>query len=714
MTTESRGSGVAGAVRRRRLALGWGQEELARRAGVSVRAIRNIERQRVTAPRDDSLRRLFAALDAAESRHRGPDGPVTIPTALTISVLGPLTVRHGAVVTDPRSRRLRELLGLLAICAPHPVGRDEIIDTLWGDRPPRTCQALVRTYVTRLRKLLEPDHLPGRARAVVPTPAGYRLDVGPDTLDLLAFNDLLQRGLRAGSIGDHHHAHHLLAQALDCWRGPLLATIDTDLVRHPAAVALAERRLSAATAYADAGLAVTEYDAVVDRLRPLVVEEPLHEGLHAQLMLALAATGQQAAAVQLYTDLRTRLDDGLGIAPGPAAEDAYLRVLRQDVGAGGGGAPVAAPVAAPVVVPPAQLPAHDPNFVGRRAHLTRLDELLAVVTQRDGPVVCTVTGSAGVGKTALALHWSRRVRDHFPDGQLYVDLRGFDQLAPPAPPADVLGDFLTALGVAPHAVPAGLAARAALYRTVSSGRRLLVVLDNASDTEQVRPLLPGAAGCFVVVTSRHALTGLVAGGAHRVPVDVMPVDEAAALVAQRVGPRRRAREPFAVDRIVERCGRLPLALTIVAARAAGNPRLSLTGLAAELSDSRRGLDALNGGDTGSDVRAAFSWSYRRLDPESGRMFRLLGLSPGTDITVAAAGSLAGIPPARARVLLSSLARVHLLAEHRPGRYVMHDLLRRYAGELATDLDSGHGRTAAIRRVWLIRRRGPRLVSRSRT
>ncbi|GAA4536020.1 BTAD domain-containing putative transcriptional regulator [Amycolatopsis samaneae] len=698
MSGDGRTPDLGGLVRRHRLAAGWRQEDLAARAGVSVRTVRNIERNRVAAPRDGSLRRLLASLGIPRPAGLvGPDAPAVDedaagpgPVAPRIDVLGPLSVHRGEDVVDLRSRRLRELLGLLAIRTPHAVGRGEIVDWLWEERPPRTCLALVNTYIARLRDLLEPDRAPDRpARVVVRTATGYRLE--PGGLDLTTFDDLLDRGLRAGATGDHRAAWRLLTRALDRWRGPLLADVGTRLVRHPAAVAIAARRMSALIAYADAALASGAHDHAVARLRPHVEEEPLHEGLHARLMLALAGTGQQAAAVDLFTGLRARLADNLGISPGPVVHDAYLRVLRQETGPIGRG-----PAPAAAVTVPAQLPPAVPAFVGRAAHLRGLDELLSTVDDRAGPVIGVLSGWAGVGKTALAVWWAHGVRDRFPDGQVYVDLRGFDPAGVPAVPADVVHDFLAALGVAPDAIPAGLAARTALYRTLAADRRLLVVLDNAEDEAQVRPLLPGSAGCFVLVTSRRRLTGLLAGGASQVTVDLLPEDEAAALLALRVGADRVAREPAAARRIVDRCAGLPLALTIVAARAIANPRFGLADLAAELGGLQRGLDSLDGGD--ADVRAVLSWSYDKLDPGQARMFRLLALVPGVDVTAPAAASLAAVARARAHAALTELARAHLIGEHSPGRYSMHDLLRGYGRELTRTSDSVEDRAAAVRRL----------------
>ena len=326
---------------------------------------------------------------------------------------------------------------------------------------------------------------------------------------------------------------------------------------------------------------------------------------------------------------------------------------------------------------PRQLPADVAGFTGRAEPLADLDALLDT-----GPV-CVLSGTAGVGKTTLAVHWAHRTADRFPDGQLYVDLRGFHPNGPAMDPAEAVRGFLTANDVPPHRIPAGIDAQAALYRSLLAGRRMLVVLDNARDAEQVRPLLPGSPGCRTLVTSRNRLPGLVAsGGAHPLGLDLPSAGEARQLLASRIGDRHGPAEPDAVDEIVRLCARLPLAMAIVAARVATSPGVALGRVAGELRDTLGGPAAFADGDTATDVRGVFSWSYRVLGDDAGRLFRLLGLHPGPDVSPAAAASLAGVPPERARALLAELAGAHLLTEDADGRYGFHDLLRAYAAELA--------------------------------
>ena len=348
---------------------------------------------------------------------------------------------------------------------------------------------------------------------------------------------------------------------------------------------------------------------------------------------------------------------------------------------------------------PAQLPADVAGFVGRTDQLSRLGKLLDGGDRPATVVISAIAGTAGVGKTALAVHWAHASLDRFPDGQLYVNLRGFDPGGTVAMPGEVVRFFLDALDVPAQLVPEGLDAQSALYRSLLAERRMLVLLDNARDAEQVRPLLPGTSSCLVLVTSRNQLTGLIAGaGALPPPLDVLSPEEARDLLARRLGMDRVAAESVAVEQIIGRCARLPLALAIVAARAATDPELSLAALAAKLGHPQHRLDALTTGDAGTDVRSVFSWSYQQLSRPAGRLFRLLGLHPGPGLSASAAASLAGLTPARVRPLVAELVRAHLVTEPVPGRYVLHDLLRAYAGELAAAGEPEADRQAAVRRL----------------
>ncbi len=349
---------------------------------------------------------------------------------------------------------------------------------------------------------------------------------------------------------------------------------------------------------------------------------------------------------------------------------------------------------------PAQLPLDVHGFTGRARHLEALDAFAVADGEQPTAVVITVIdGAAGVGKTALAVHWAHRVADRFGDGQLYINLRGFDPTGTPLAPAEVIRIFLEALDVPPWRIPAGLDAQAALYRSLLAGKRMLILLDNARDVDQVRPLLPGGPGCLVLVTSRNQLTGLVATeGAHPLTLDPLGSGEARDLLTHRLGTQRVTAEPESAEAITTACGRLPLALAIVAARAATNPHLSLHDLADELGGTANGLDALSTGEAATDIRAVFSWSYHALSPAAARLFRLHGLCPGPDTSIPAAASLAALPVVRVRPLLAELARANLIVEHIPGRFILHDLLRAYAADLAQHADPDEQRHAATHRL----------------
>jgi tetratricopeptide (TPR) repeat protein len=356
---------------------------------------------------------------------------------------------------------------------------------------------------------------------------------------------------------------------------------------------------------------------------------------------------------------------------------------------------------------PTQLPADVPAFTGRAEHLVDLDKLLPGGPHSHdsgdaGPpavVISAINGTAGVGKTALAVHWAHRVRDRFPDGQLYVNLRGFDPSCQAVAPTTAVRDFLDALEIPPQRIPANPDAQAALYRSLLADKRMLVVLDNARDTAQVRPLLPGTPGCLVVVTSRNQLTSLIAAhGAHPVTLDLLTPDEARNLLIHRLGPDRLAAEPDAVTEIITRCARLPLALILVAAHAVLRPHIALATLAGELRDSQQRWQILAGDDPSTDVRSVFSWSYHTLTPQAARLFRLLGLYPGLDIGTPAVVSLTAQPADQVRTLLAELTRANLLTEHTPCRYTLHDLLRAYATHLAHTTDTEDQRHAATHRI----------------
>ncbi|MEV4514202.1 tetratricopeptide repeat protein [Dactylosporangium sp. NPDC049525] len=415
-----------------------------------------------------------------------------------------------------------------------------------------------------------------------------------------------------------------------------------------------------------------------------------------------ARTGWSHTAVAEYftgktlppTDRFDVLVDLLGAGPAErgALATARDRVHEQRRGDAGPAAPQ------PPALVPRQLPPAVQQFSGRCPELAELTDLAARASAT-GPVTVAITGTAGIGKTALALHWAHRMAGRYPDGQLYLDLRGFDPSGAAMPAGEALSQLIEALGVPPQRIPPDLAARAALLRTALAGRRMLIVLDNARDSAQTRPLLPGTPGCLVVVTSRNQLPGLVAAtGAHPVTLDLLRPEEATELLLRRVGPHRGQAGPAAIDAIVARCAGLPLALALVAARAATRPRAALSSLAAELRDARTPLDALDSDEPDGAVRTVFWWSYRALRPAAARLFRLLGLHPGGGVPVSTAASLAGLPVAGTQPLLAELVLANLLTEHTGGRYLLHDLLRAYATERVAAEEPDDQRAAAVRRM----------------
>ncbi len=595
-------------------------------------------------------------------------------------ILGPLDVRAGGRALDLGGARQRRVLAALLLNPDRAVPLSLLIEAAWDDDPPATAPRQVQNRVAALRKVLT------RAGAIIDTVEGpgYRLRIGPDELDATVFEELAERGQATRDPA-------LLRRALDRWRGPALAGLGGRVVGR-AAARLDERRLAVWEECLELELAAGRHDAVVYELAALVAERPLRERLVGLWMTALHRCGRRDEALAAYRVLADRLAEELGIDPSPRLRRVHEAVLRGD-------ATVAvSPATAPTVVP-AQLPRDVPGFAGRVSDLAELDAVRSDAQATPTVVISAIAGTAGVGKTALAVHWAHQVRDKFPDGQLYVNLRGFDPAGAAKAPDQAIRGFLDALHVPPSQIPADPAAQAALFRSLLVDKQMLVVLDNARDADQVRPLLPHAPGCLVLVTSRNELADLVAtDGARLIMLDLLTADEARHLLTRRLGTDRVAAEPEAVEEIITRCARLPLALAIVAARAASDHRLQLADLAGELRRTRGGLAPFTGDDPRTDVRAVFSWSYRTLTPDAARLFRLLGLHPGPDISASAAISLAGMPPTGVGPALAELARAHLIAEHTPGRYTFHDLLRAYAAEEAQASEPADQREAAIHRV----------------
>jgi DNA-binding SARP family transcriptional activator len=627
--------------------------------------------------------------------------------ALRFGVLGPVRAWRGDEPLPTGSPQQRAQLAALLLREGRTATASELIDALWGEEPPSRALATVRTYASRLRKALGAEVLHSES-------GGYALRLSEgDELDLLSAQELVADAEKARSSGDLGRARALLDEALALWDGESLAHVpgpyaETQRTR------LEEWRLQHLEARLDMDLEQGRHGEAVSELTALTATHPLRERLRELLMLALYRSGRQAEALAVYADTRRLLTEELGVDPRPGLRELQQRILRADPALAEPPAAEPEPAAAPVR--PAQLPATVPDFTGRSAFVTELGEVLASA-DASGRVmaVSALAGIGGVGKTTLAVHVAHQARGAFPDGQLYVDLQGAGPRA--AEPETVLGSFLRALGTADSAIPDSLDERAALYRSLLDGRRVLVLLDNARDAAQVRPLLPGTEGCAALVTSRIRMVDLA--GAHLVDLDVMSPEEALELFTRIIGVERAAGEREAALDVVAACGFLPLAIRIAASRLAARRTWTVSVLAAKLADERRRLDELRAGDLA--VKATFELGYGALEPAQARAFRLLGLADGPDISLAAAAAVLDLPVEETEDLLESLVDMSLLESAAPGRYRYHDLVRLYARACAERDEREPGeRDAALSRlldfylatvagVYAIERPGDRLM-----
>jgi DNA-binding SARP family transcriptional activator len=663
-------------------------------------------------------------------------------------ILGPLEVWTDGNWQPISAEKWRSLLVCLLLRAGQVVPTDTLADELWGDDPPAKAKNLISIYVLRLRRLLgdaDGKLLAWRA-------PGYILTLADGDLDAARFDSLVADGRRALQDGDAVRAAALLGAGLGLWRGPFLGDVPPTPLIATHTERLREHRLSATELWATALIASDRHGEAIRELRGLVAESPLREGLWLLLMRALEAAGRRAEALDVYAQAREVISEELGVDPGPDLQRLYAQLLAADAAgptsaagsrpAGAGeqeppgtiamgtyvepGASQPMPVAAdesepaagrqaspasglaprvqanPVGPWPAQLPADIGDFTGREIHVRQLCTMLTSGAAAGSPgavPVAFVAGAGGLGKTTLAVHAAHQVRDQFPDGQLYVDLLG----ATPQPlhPGDVLARFLRDLGVEGDRVPAGDEERSALYRTRLTGRRVLIVLDNARDTAQVRPLLPGSATCAVLVTTRNRTADLAS--TRFVDLNVLNDDEALALFSRILGDERAMAEPEATAQVLDACAGLPLAIRICAARLAARSHWQIATMANRLRDVRRRLDELKVGDLA--VRASFRVSYEslqrgeRIDPA--RVFRLLGLWQGPSISLAAAVALTGVDSGDEDVVadvLEGLVDAHLLESPEPELYRLHDLLRVYATERAIAEEAAHERRVAVDRL----------------
>jgi DNA-binding SARP family transcriptional activator/tetratricopeptide (TPR) repeat protein len=647
--------------------------------------------------------------------------------ALRVGVLGPVMAWYGDQELPVGQPRQQAVLGILAMRANRVISRGELVDAVWGQDPPASAEGGIYTYVAGLRRVFEPNRsLRGPGRVLASSGAGYVLHLVPGQPDAVAFEQDLGRARQMRKAGDLAGAVLALNSALSLWRGIAFAGVpgpfaETERVR------LGELRSTAAEERADVLLSLGRHEEVVPDLTAMVADHPLRERMRGLLMIALYRCGRHAEALRVFAEGRRVLAEELGIDPSGDLSRIHQQVLTMDPvlaappdltlelldgdAAGTSSAlddghrrPRADGMITPV---PAQLPLDAPGFSGRHEELGRLQAMLPAKSGEAGPEtgdgetvkIVVISGTAGTGKTALAVRFGHQVARRFPGGQLHVNLRGLDPATPPMEAAEALRFFLEALGVPPYRIPADTQGRSALFRSLLDGKRMLIVLDNARNGAQVRPLLPGSPGCLVVVTSRNEMTGLVAAeGAVPLTLDVLSDAEAHEMLARRLGRDRIAAESEAADEIISSCARLPLALSIAIGRAASRPKRPLTELAAELSDARGRLDALEADDAVTNVRAVLSWSYDQLSGPAARMFRLLGVHPGPDISLSAAASLAGVTRAEAGAALRELARTHMVAEYLPARFTFHDLLRAYAADQAERHDPEPERQAAMHRV----------------
>jgi DNA-binding SARP family transcriptional activator len=610
--------------------------------------------------------------------------------AMQFGVLGPLRVTGGSGESAAVSAaRLRVLLAVLLWRANQPVPVDELAEMVWDGIPPAGAAGAVRALVMRLRRVLGQ---PIGARLITRAP-GYVIELSGDELDASRFETLSNAAGAAVRAGRWAEAAQAAAAALGLWRGTPLADVSSQVLRDAWLPHLEQVRVQALEWRFEADLHEGRHEWLIPELREVSGHHPLRERFRAQLMLALAKAGRQAEALAAYQEARRVLVGELGIEPGPELREMRERILA-------GGTALAASSSAPGEsrpVVPRQLPTGVRSFTGRQAELGVLSGLVEQAGQaaRDGGtvVISAIDGMAGVGKTALAIHAAHRLASKFPDGQMFIDLHGYTEGYQPRTPADALDWLLRALNVSAQQIPQDTEERAALYRQRLAGTRTLVVLDNAASEAQVRPLLPGSAGCLVLVTSRRRLKGL--DDAHILSLDVLPPADAIALLRVVAGPERVAADDPVLAEIAGLCGHLPLALRIAAALLRHRPAWTLEHLARLLRDQRQRISALSDGER--DLGAVFDMSYRSLTTALQNLLRSLGLVPGPDIDAYAAAALTGTDPAIAARLLEDLTDHNLLIQRAPGRYRLHDLIRLDARALA-DSDPLPGHDCALDRL----------------
>ncbi|MGN9786301.1 AfsR/SARP family transcriptional regulator [Nonomuraea sp. ZG12] len=615
---------------------------------------------------------------------------------LRFAVLGPVRAWRDGSELDLGTPLQRSILGMLLLREGRAVTPTEMIDAVWGEEAPPRALGALRTYVSRLRTVLEPDR-PARTRPDLLTSVGrgYALRLPQNSLDLTRFEAGIAEAESARRAGRPSAAAQCLRDALRLFEGEPLAGAVGPYAEHQRD-RLIERRISVIESLMDLDLELGNHAAVVSELIALTADHPLRERLRAQLMLAYYRCGRQGDALAVFTETREALIEELGIEPGPELTALHQRILAADPKLAAAEVAAEAPEPedepAPELPRPAQLPAAVNDFTGRKEIAGRLRTLLSAQSSAEGVPVAVICGIGGVGKTALAVHVAHATGDLFPDGQLYVDLRGYTDEA--TAPESALGAFLRALGIPPDVIPEVPAERSALFRSLLADRRILVLLDNARDAAQVSPLLPGSPGCAALVTSRVKLADLPS--ARLIDLDVMEPDEALSLFATVAGPERVAAEHAAAMDVVAACGFLPLAVRIVAARLAARPSWTVASLGSRLADEQRRLDELRVGDLA--VEATFALGYGQLEGSQARAFRLLSLPTGPDISTGAAAAVLSLSMRQAEDVLESLVDASLLEAPAPGRYRFHDLLKLFARRALEKSERPQARTMALRRL----------------
>ncbi|RJQ78998.1 SARP family transcriptional regulator [Pseudonocardiaceae bacterium YIM PH 21723] len=602
---------------------------------------------------------------------------------VTFAVLGDIEIRHRGGSTDAGHHRQRCVLAAMLADVNRTVSTEQLIDRVWADRPPQRARRTLAAYACRLRPLLIDT-----GASILGGHHGYRLVTEPLSIDAHLFADLVRQARRQNR---DRQALQLFDQALELWQGEPYQGANTPWF-NPIREALLRDRVQAERDRTDVALRLDQHTVLLPGLGAAADRHPLDERLAGQLMLALYRDGRQADALQHYDRVRHRLSDELGTDPSAELRTLFQRMLAADPDLLPRLPVISAHADTPV---PRQLPPPPAHLVGRDRDLA---ELTAIAERETGSVrIAALGGPGGSGKTWLALRWAHDHLDRFPDGQLYVNLRGFGPDNDPMTPDSALQVFFDALGVPTDQIPCTLDGRSALARSLLAGRRMLVLLDNAADAAQVRPLLPSTPGCLVLITSRSAMSGLaIEDGATEIRVSLLTDVQSRELLEGRIGPDRLAAEPDAVGELIRYCAGLPLALAVLASRAAARPDHDLRVLADALADQRLRLNVLDAGDPATTVRAVFSWSYQVLPHDAARLFRLLGLHPGPSFDLYAAASLLAGSTCRSQTLLTELVRAHLVEELAPGVYRMHDLLRAYAMELAGEFDATEHHTAISR------------------